>query len=98
MKRGIIICFVLLSPFGAMSQLDCDTSLCVKYADTTSFEILGLAHQTDMANPNSNYMISCKMLCEIEAARSSYVDVTINIGSYSVLIYKREEQEMEKEK
>ncbi len=98
MRRGFLISILFLFPYFGYTQLDCDSLECAKYADTSSFVILGLAEQTETSTPNTNYMISCKMLCEIEAARSNFADVTVNIRNYSVLIYKREEQEMVKEK
>ena len=79
------------------SQDECDSLACYKYADTTSFEILGPANETEANGLSTNYMISCNMLCEIESLRSVSSDITVDLNGYKVLIFKRETALISKE-
>jgi hypothetical protein len=97
MKRGILIVMMAISAFFVHAQTNCDSTVCFQYADTSSFQILGFAKQTESSAVNPDYYYNCQMLCEIEAARSINVDLIVDIQNYKVLIYKREEGVLIKE-
>jgi len=73
----------------SFGQDDCDSLQCSKYAATGSYIVL--EDLTISESPAStNYMISCDMLCQIEAARSIESDKIIILNNYKILVYKRE--------
>lgn len=90
MKKLATLYALTLSLF-AQCQINCDSLDCISYADTSSFEILGFDKESEASLSSSIILVSCKMLCEIEANRSIFSDVTKKINGYTILIYKREE-------
>ena len=83
MKKLFFILF--LFPFVSFSQTDCDTNLCVKYADLNSFEII----QDKTVKESSGsvvHMYSCDMLCAIENARSTE-EIIFEWDNYVIRIF-----------
>lgn len=90
MKNKVFYLFLFLiwSNFG-LAQNDCDSNLCVNYAQSGSFVVLEDLTVSEYP-ADTNYMVSCEMLCEIEASRSIDSDKIIIINNYKILVYKRE--------
>lgn len=62
-----------------------------------SFEVIGNSQKSEMTGAEP-IMISCKMLCAIEEARSTETNVVIQYGTYTILVYREGEEILNEEK
>lgn len=97
MKKLILSSIIMVSSQFTFAQSECDSLACNQYAPMNSFEIIGETNKKD-TDESLNHMISCEMLCEIEAARKDYQDVLIELGGYVIRVFKKEEIILNEEK
>lgn len=90
MKKLYFTLVIFLYAFVPFGQDECDSSFCSNHAPMDSFEIIADSAIREGNQTINTVMISCRMRCAIEDARSTTENVTIQYGTYTILVFARE--------